>query len=446
MATQVLSTAGDIFILPEREYDIVGGGVDETTKLQNCINDASSQGRIVILPPFAITVTTITIPANGVRIWGQFGVGITPRSEIKSTGINAPIISATAGLIRAFELKGVKVTGTGSGASQHGILFQNFGSAMFSIENCIFTECGGDGVRIESGGTYSYILRDIFSSDNKGYQFYIDANNSPCVTLENCYAGTVAQNKYGFFIARGVVEMINCNSLDGGTSPVNCLQVGDSMLGAALVTCRNCNFESFTGIGVFVDTASDIRLHNCTFVAPGAGTVQPVYMVQGLNRSYIDESTSFFSGGATYDNAGGLPIKIFSRTMSSPSGYDNQTNRGLTYWNSEDGRAEPLHCPGDRTATIIVTAASYTETRPYTGYIGVNRAGAVTINLFDPNSSEVAVGRTVTVKDESGAAGANNITVQTVNNRNLDGANTHVINTNYGSVTLVKRNNQYYKI
>ncbi|MDV2504633.1 MAG: hypothetical protein RX318_11865, partial [bacterium] len=62
--------------------------------------------------------------------------------------------------------------------------------------------------------------------------------------------------------------------------------------------------------------------------------------------------------------------------------------------------------------------------------IGVNRAGAVTVTL--PSAGAVA-GRTYIVKDESGAAGTNNITVATEGSETIDGSATDVIDYDYDS-------------
>ncbi|MCH7936542.1 MAG: hypothetical protein IH994_05540, partial [Proteobacteria bacterium] len=60
-------------------------------------------------------------------------------------------------------------------------------------------------------------------------------------------------------------------------------------------------------------------------------------------------------------------------------------------------------------AYVNVTAASYTA-KAGDRVIGVNRAGAVTVTL---PTAQVRKGRIYTVKDESGSAASNNITVAT---------------------------------
>lgn len=447
MPTEYVSTVMDSFLYPDREEPrVLGDGSDETSKMQTHMDNASAQGRILILPPFPVTVTTLTIPANGLTMWGQVGTSLQPRSELISTGINAPVLRTNA-LTRQLDLRNFKITGTSTGAVQHGIELGGNQSGLFNLEGLYIRLCGGDGIKINSSD-YSFILNRIYSTANEGYQFNLDVANSPCCMLQNCYAGVVKTNLYGFYIQRGVVEMVNCNSLDGGTPPHSCVKVGNDAIGAALVVFRNCNFESFTKYGVFVNTESDAQFYNCSFTpAASALLCQPLYMINPTARSYIDPSTVFFFSGATYDNAGGLPVKVFIGLLNAPlNSYPNTASEQSTYWNSNTGRAEPFGNHYQRHAIQTVTAASYTEDNQAVSYYGVNRAGAVSLVLFDPQDAESLKGRIVVVKDESGAAAANNITITTVNSRTIDGSASIVINTNYGRVALVQRGNNYWRV
>lgn len=83
----------------------------------------------------------------------------------------------------------------------------------------------------------------------------------------------------------------------------------------------------------------------------------------------------------------------------------------------------------------VVTAVNYT-TLASDVYVGVtDTAAARTITLVA--AATAGNGAMLTVKDQSGGAGTNNITVDGNVAENIDGAATKVINTNYGSVTLV---------
>lgn len=78
-----------------------------------------------------------------------------------------------------------------------------------------------------------------------------------------------------------------------------------------------------------------------------------------------------------------------------------------------------------------VTTAAYTVADDDT-FVGVDRAGAVAITL--PAGAD---GQRIVIKDLSGLAGTNNITITPDGIETIDGAATKVINTNYGSIELL---------
>jgi hypothetical protein len=76
--------------------------------------------------------------------------------------------------------------------------------------------------------------------------------------------------------------------------------------------------------------------------------------------------------------------------------------------------------------------------------IGIaNTAAPLTLNLLP--IAELPAGDTITIKDETGGAAANNITV-TPSSELIDGSGTYVINTNYGYVTLYSDGTNYFVI
>jgi len=93
-------------------------------------------------------------------------------------------------------------------------------------------------------------------------------------------------------------------------------------------------------------------------------------------------------------------------------------------------------------AYTAVTGATYTA-KAGDRVIGVNRAGAVTVTL---PTAEVRPGRVYTVKDESGAAATNNITVATEGSENIDGSATNVIATDYGATTYYSDGTNWFAL
>lgn len=79
------------------------------------------------------------------------------------------------------------------------------------------------------------------------------------------------------------------------------------------------------------------------------------------------------------------------------------------------------------TGTVQVTPTDY--------YLGVNSAAPVTLNL--PDAAVAGSGKTMIIKDETGQAATNNITIDGFGAQLIDGQATYVISINYESVSIV---------
>ena len=94
--------------------------------------------------------------------------------------------------------------------------------------------------------------------------------------------------------------------------------------------------------------------------------------------------------------------------------------------------------------TRTATAASYTALSTDT-YIGVtSTAVARTITL--PAAATVESDKLYIIKDESGAAGTNNITIDGNASETIDGQATATIGTNYGSRTIFCDGSNWFTI
>ena len=107
---------------------------------------------------------------------------------------------------------------------------------------------------------------------------------------------------------------------------------------------------------------------------------------------------------------------------------------------SQETHRPPLRAVSE--AYVSVTGATYAA-RAGDRLIGVNRAGAVTITL---PTAQLRAGRTYTVKDESGAAASNNITVATEGSETIDGSATDVIAEDYGSKTYYSDGSNWFTV
>lgn len=431
-----------------QNYQLTGQG-NETAKMQNVVDDAARYNKKIILPPFLIEVDTLIIPESGVRIEGQLGTysgggGGIPISGFRSSGVNQPIVQIANAITRRSELTNIFLLGTNGGTNQHGFYTPPSGISALHLDRVYAEKCGGSGFKLERF-TFSVVLNNCHANLCDEYCFDIDAVFSPCVMLLNCYAGRVASGKYGYYVRRGEVYFLNCNGVDFGERQ---FKIGDSAIGVAHCHLEHCNIEAFSDVGIEVDLLSDLTINSSSFIsAAGAANVQAIHMVQPRGNSLIGNHNSFDLGvGSTWKN--GNPIHLFKGIVNYPTGKDPQIAGAqlFNFYNDEIGREDPFANQFNRVPVVLVTGGTYTEERVSAGYIGVNHAGVTFINLFDPQSTDCYEGRTITVKDESGNAAANNIAISTVNGRNMDGANVQFINTNYGVLRFIRRGNQYWII
>ena len=95
-----------------------------------------------------------------------------------------------------------------------------------------------------------------------------------------------------------------------------------------------------------------------------------------------------------------------------------------------------------REAYVSITGTTYT---PKAGdqIIGVNRAGIVTITL---PTAQLRSGRVYTIKDESGSASSNNITIATEGAETIDGSATDTISEDYGAKAYYSDGSNWFTI
>lgn len=111
----------------------------------------------------------------------------------------------------------------------------------------------------------------------------------------------------------------------------------------------------------------------------------------------------------------------------------------------ERARIGSLEVATNRTRTLEFRRQAVTTNYSTQGdtLLGVDTSTARTITLA---TADFVAGRTVIIKDETGGAGANNITVATEGSEQIDGAASYTISSNYGSVTLYAGSTQWHVI
>lgn len=132
-------------------------------------------------------------------------------------------------------------------------------------------------------------------------------------------------------------------------------------------------------------------------------------------------------GRVGYDGGNGLVVDGgTSRTATLKANGNNVvTARADQRIESIGGRKIKRTLPGAYPYTALVTDE----------YIAVSTGTAKTVNL--PSATAVGAGHVLTIKDYTGGASANNITIARAGSDTIDGATSRTISTNYGSVRLV---------
>lgn len=152
------------------------------------------------------------------------------------------------------------------------------------------------------------------------------------------------------------------------------------------------------------------------------------------------QSTCFIAGIEAITLAASAPVGIATTGQMSSLGYGNATQVLTSNGVGNSPTWKPVPAPVG-SAYTHQTGATY-QILVTDNIIGVSRAGAV--NVTTP-ASGANTGQSWTVKDESGAAAANNITI-TAGTGTIDGAATFVINTNFGSATFYFTGTNYFVI
>lgn len=212
---------------------------------------------------------------------------------------------------------------------------------------------------------------------------------------------------------------------------------------------------------------SSVKDNNTNFglanVSVGANAVGPIFGGFKTRSTSSDADTVVNSGdvvlslvgrgadGAAYQRAaeitfevdgtpgsGDMPGRIVFRTTPDGSGTPAENLRLTQAGDFGVGTATPrskLHVNGSQSVKRTAQAADYTVlVTDY--YIGItSTAAARTVTL--PTVAASFEGKVFVIKDESGGAGTNNITIEGDGAETIDGAANKVINTNYGAVSVI---------
>lgn len=437
-------------------YGCIGdGATNNPTDNATCLSSAYSAAVAANLPLYIPagnfkTTTFPTISANNFVI-----LGAGRKKSIISSASNATILSITGG---GSHLSNFTVKGNSTGANQVGIKYAN-DTANHLLDSVSIENTGGSGV--VTGTIFTSKIVNV-ETDLTGSPAIDITSGGPNVMLENCYVHQIPVNGVAYRFRKGSPLVLNCNGIDGSpsgskwgivgqrtsfTDPITNLP--DPENSGAFPTFINCNFESWTAVGLEFRFGSTCNAFNCSFQGGGSsGMKAALFDMDGGNGNFFfpeyvnagiwDESTTVGDGGDSTRYANGNPIHgsnippIRTRgragNVAGSPGYAGIEN----YYDSSLSRVEPLRVEG-RYPTTTVTG-SYTIQRVGVRLVEVNHSAAATVTLnwggwYKP-------GEVVIVKDKCGCASTFNITVNASSGSTINGASSKVINTNYGSLVF----------
>jgi hypothetical protein len=186
------------------DYGATGtGSSDMTTAIQNCINDAKTQGVAVVFPSGTYNINLskgLAIPSN-MTIWGDLGAvlqGIT--SSLTSYQILRLWSVSNVNIIGYLQIKGDKAARPANTSSEGGMGISLANASNINIDGVNVSQCMGDGIYLgEYSGVPAYnktikVTNSVFDSNNRQGMSVISAID---LTVDNCTFSNTGGNPAG---------------------------------------------------------------------------------------------------------------------------------------------------------------------------------------------------------------------------------------------------------
>ena len=181
-------------------------------------------------------------------------------------------------------------------------------------------------------------------------------------------------------------------------------------------TAPGTNPVTPTGGGLITVTGGQVAAGTTTNVIRTDSLAANTFTIE-VQRSQAAASSTIGDNGVSHFNSANFTVDAngFVSTTTNANNYTSVNNAASPY---------------------TVLATDY--------YISVDTSGGA-VSLLFPNAPTFK--RTWVVKDRTGNAGANNITITTVGGVvNIDGATTFLINSNFGSANLIANSTPAYEV
>jgi phage-related protein len=450
------------------------GATDARAAIKAAIADGLAAAKPVYIPAgtydLSIEPTTdycLMVPGGAILI------GDGPQQSILKSTANAIILKCPratndngpyAYLGARIERIGVQGSVT-AGSSQVGISCTDPLYAQGHYLNDVrISDCGSHGIVI--GKTFSSHFEKIFSTNCAGYNFYIDCDQMPVVTLFQCNSGIVRPSApVGFRIVAGRVSMVGSNGVYGGTGNDWWAVVGkkngefgETTNGSAYTNLINCNLESTKVGGILFSSNSYGDFDNCYWAGDAAGTGdykcilydiiaqdgqnQDIFYPASAQKGIISDSCVFANDKEFYANEEPIHVQSFPTNyqatpllQTNGQGPNSSGNKRVgTFWDDSGNRQGHLYRADGNLECDVITG-SKTYKLPGVYYISVKAAAAVSIEL--PYAGNHAKQKEIIIVDGLQNAGTYPITITALSGSGIGESGSYVINKNGGSVILL---------
>jgi hypothetical protein len=254
---------------PNRTF-VSGAGTDSGTCFRNApcrtfnfaFSVTAAGGEIDVLDPAGYGPVTIT---HAISIVND-GVGTAGITASSGNGI-----TITAGATDSVHLRGLILTGLGTGAT--GIQFLSGGN--LAIENCVIWNFASAGLAIGPSTSSTFSVSNTIASNNSGVIGILVAPTGSAV-VSGVLSNVTANNNGTGINVTGTGATLNVTIADSVASNNSILGVGASSAGTAILLRHVVASNNATGIGASSSTvrlAQSVVTGNVTGVFASAGTI-----------------------------------------------------------------------------------------------------------------------------------------------------------------------------
>lgn len=322
-------------LLSVLDYGAIGDGVtNDTTAIQNCINDCFSTGKNMLVPSGTYLVTGLTMSSDVyTNHFSIFGEGrnktiirkySTSSAAVLTIGDNTPAIfqanitiegitfdglnSTTAATVRSYDM--VRSSFKDCRFYRGAISYESYGAVANQFYNCMFDSA-------------SYGVKLLWTSG---------VTSSPNETLFNgCQF--VDNTLWGLYFEHGALCVLDSCEIEGngttGNASTGGVYVGSldvlnsSLINVHGIIAQGCWCEANAGRSTFYITDGRNTIRDCYFIA-NTNSTYDIYVTGG---TYILENASF-QNAKTYN--------LYETTGVSSGNYINSITGSVTFTKSID--------------------------------------------------------------------------------------------------------------